>query len=164
MAGDDTAGRVAIVELTERSGLKSVEVREAVVGRTRFSSVTVDAADVSAPGALVARLRTLADPDVVLEVIVRGTPEGWLDIDQGALSAELADAFLAVRVHDESLRAAPPPTDAAVGTFERTFHDALMEHATAAEREGDLAGAEDAYAAYQLGRRLLDDPRQVGLI
>ena len=58
------------MELTERSGRKSVEVREAVVGRTRFSSVTVDAADVVAPGALVARLRTLADPDVVLEVVV----------------------------------------------------------------------------------------------
>jgi hypothetical protein len=163
-AGDETAGRVAIVELNERSGRKSVEVREAVVGRTRFSTVTVDAADVVAPGALVARLRTLADPDVALEVVVRGRAEGWLDIDQAALSAELADAFLAVRVHDESLRAAPPATDAAVGTFERTFHDALMEHATAADREGDLVGAEDAHAAYQLGRRLLDDPRQVGLI
>jgi hypothetical protein len=101
---------------------------------------------------------------VVLEVVVRGRADGWLDIDQTALSAELADAFLAVRLHDESLRAAPPPTDAPVGTFERTFHDALLEHASAAEREGDLVGAADAYAAYQLGRRLLDDPRQVGLI
>jgi hypothetical protein len=163
-AGDETAGRVAIVELTERSGRKSVEVREAVVGRTRFSTVTVDAADATAPGALVARLQKLADPDVVLDVVLRGATQGWSDIDQAALSAELADAFLAVRLRDESQVLAPATTDAAPGTFERTFHDALLEHATAAERAGDATAARDARAAYQLGRRLLDDPRQVGLI
>jgi DNA repair exonuclease SbcCD nuclease subunit len=163
-AGDDTAGRVAIVELTERSGRKSVEVREAIVGRTRFASVTVDAAEAVTPGALVARLRQLADPDVVLDVVLRGTAEGWLDTDQAALSAELSDAFLAVRLHDESRIIGPTTSDAAPGSFERTFHDALLEHATAAEREGDMVGADDARAAYQLGRHLLDDPRQVGLI
>ncbi|MET0772803.1 MAG: DNA repair exonuclease [Candidatus Limnocylindrales bacterium] len=162
--GDETAGRVAIVELAERSGRKSVEVREAVVGRTRFSTVTLDAADAVAPGALVARLRTLADPDVVLDVVVRGVAERWLDIDQAALSAELADAFLAVRLRDESQLAPPAATDALPGTLERTFQDALLEHASAAERAGDSATARDARAAYQLGRRLLDDPQQVGLI
>jgi len=162
--GDDTAGRVAVVELTDRSGRKSVEVQEAVVGRTRFSTVTIDAADVVAPGALVTRLQALADPDVVLDVVLTGTSDGWLDTDQTALAEELADAFLAVRLHDQSRLAPPAPIDAAPGTFERTFHDALLEHATAFERDGDLTGAQDARAAYQLGRRLLEDPRQVGLI
>jgi hypothetical protein len=161
---DEAAGRVAIVELTERSGRKSVEVREAVVGRTRFSSVTLDAHDVAAPGALVARLRTLADPDVVLDVVIRGTAERWLDLDPTGLSAELADAFLAVRLRDDSRVAPPAGTDATTGTFERIFHDALLEHVSAAEAAGDEDDARDARAAYQLGRQLLDDPRQVGLI
>jgi DNA repair exonuclease SbcCD nuclease subunit len=161
---DETAGRVAIVELTERSGRKSVEVREAVVGRTRFSSVTLDAADVAAPGALVASLRALADPDVVLDVVVRGTAERWLDIDPAGLSADLADAFLAVRLQDHSRVAPPGVTDAAPGTFERIFHDALVGHVSAAQAAGDEAAAREADAAYQLGRQLLDDPRQVGLI
>jgi DNA repair exonuclease SbcCD nuclease subunit len=162
--GDEDAGRVAIVELAERSGRKSVEVREAVVGRTRFSTVTLDAADVATPGALVTRLRTVADPDVVLDVVVRGTTDRWLDTDQTTLAAELADAFLAVRLRDDSRLASPAAIDAAPGTFERTFHDTLLEHAAAAERTGDMGTAHDARAAYQLGRRLLDDPRQVGQI
>ena len=161
---DDAAGRVAIVELTDRSGRKSVEVREAVVGRTRFSTVTLDAADVTAPDALLTKLRTLADPDVVLDVVLRGTADGWLDLDAAALSADLADAFLGVRVRDESQVAPPGATDAAPGTFERIFHDALDEHVRAAAAAGDTATAADARAAYQLGRQLLDDPRQVGLI
>lgn len=162
-AADEAPGRVAIIELTERSGRKSVAVREAVVGRTRFSSVTLEVADIASPEALVARLRTLADPDVVLDVVLRGTSDGWLDADQTTLAADLADAFLAVRLQDESRVAAPAATDAAPGTFERTFHDALLEHAVTAERAGDVAAVHDASAAYQLGRRLLDDPRQVGL-
>jgi DNA repair exonuclease SbcCD nuclease subunit len=161
---DETAGRVAIVELADRSGRKSVEVREAVVGRTRFSSVTLDAADIAGPGALVARLRALADPDVVLDVVVRGTAERWLDVDPTALSVDLDDAFLTVRFRDESRGAPPGATDAAAGTFERIFHDALLEHVSGAETAGDEDAARDARAAYQLGRQLLDDPRQVGLI
>jgi DNA repair exonuclease SbcCD nuclease subunit len=162
--GEDTAGRVAIVGLAERSARKSVEVREAVVGRTRFSTVTVDAADVATAEALVARLRTLADPDVVLDVVLRGVSDGWLDTDQTTLAAELADAFLAVRLRDETEPAPPASTEATPGTFERTFRDALLDHATEAEAAGDVRTARDARAAYQLGRQLLDDSRQVGLI
>jgi exonuclease SbcD len=161
---DENAGRVAIVELNERSGRKSVEVREAVVGRTRFSSMTVDASDIATLADLVRRLRSIADPDVVLEVTLTGVTPGWLDLDPVAMSAQLSDAFLAVRLVDESVAAMPGATDAAPGTFERTFRDTLLEHITAAEAAGDRDSAADARAAYQLGRQLLDDPRQVGLI
>lgn len=161
---DDDAGKVAIVELVERSGRRSVEVREAVVGRTRFSSVVLDAAELATPEALVARLRTLADPDVVLDVTLRGVVDGWIDVDPAALSTELADAFLAIRVDDQAQTIAPAESDAPAGSFERTFRDVLAHHASAAEADGDAASAEEARAAYQLGRLLLDDPRHVGLI
>lgn len=161
---DDGAGRVAIVELTERSGRKSVEVREAMVGRTRSSAVTLDAAELAAPGALLARLRTLSDPDVILDVTLRGVVDGWLDVDPTSLSAELADAFLAVRLHDESRSASPTASDASPGSFERTFQEALLHHIAAADAAGDTRSAADARAAYQLGRQLLEDPGQAGLI
>jgi DNA repair exonuclease SbcCD nuclease subunit len=161
---DADAGKVAIVDLVERSGRKSVEVREAVVGRTRFRSLTLDATDVTGPTGLAAHLRHLADPDLVLDVTLSGVAERWLDIDPGTLSSQLADAFLAVRVRDESRAAAPGAIDAAPGSFERTFRDTLAAQVTAAEAAGDARAAADARAAYQLGRQLLDDPRQVGLI
>ena len=168
---DADAGKVAIVDLTERSGRKSVEVREAVVGRTRFASVTLDATEVASLAGLAAHLRHLADPDQVLDLTLTGVAERWLDIDPAALSSELADAFLAVRLRDESHAAAPGTTDAAPGTtdaapgsIERTFRDTLAAHIAAAEASGDALAAADARAAYQLGRQLLDDPRQVGLI
>jgi DNA repair exonuclease SbcCD nuclease subunit len=161
---DEGAGRAAIVGLTERSGRKSVEVREAVVGRTRFSSVVLDAADLPTADAVVARLRTLADPDVVLDVTLQGAVDAWVDLDPAGLSAGLADAFLAVRLDDRT-QVAPPDTDAATpGGFEGTFRDVLAHHIAAAEAGGDARSAADARAAYQLGRRLLDDPRQAGLI
>ncbi len=160
----DLTGKVAIVDLTERSGRKSVEVREAVVGRTRFASVTLDARDVASLAGLTAHLRHLADPDLVLDVTLTGIAERWLDVDPSALSSELADAFLAVRLRDESQAAAPGATDAAPGSIERTFRESLAAHIAAAEASGDTGAAADARAAYQLGRQLLDDPRQVGLI
>jgi len=163
-AEDADAGKVAIVDLTERSGRKSVEVREAVVGRTRFASVTLDARDVASLAGLTAHLRHLADPDLVLDVTLTGIAERWLDVDPSALSSELADAFLAVRLRDESQAAAPGATDAAPGSIERTFRESLAAHIAAAEASGDTGAAADARAAYQLGRQLLDDPRQVGLI
>jgi DNA repair exonuclease SbcCD nuclease subunit len=162
--GDEDAGRVAIVELVERSGRKSVEVREAVVGRTRFSTLTLDAAEVATPAALVARLHTLADPDVVLDLTLRGVAPAWLDVDPTALSAELADAFLAVRLRDDSQVAAPGAADAAPGSFERTFQDVLATHIASADAAHDARTAADARAAYHLGRQLLADPRQAGLI
>lgn len=161
---DEGAGRVAIVDLTERSGRKSIEVREAVVGRTRFASVTLDAAEVTTLGALVAHLRTLADPDLVLDVTLTGVADHWLDIDPTALSGELADAFLAVRFRDDSRAEAPAAADAPPGSFERTFRDTLIAHIADAEAVRDARSAAEARAAYQLGRQLLDDPRQVGLI
>lgn len=161
---DEGAGRVAIVELAERSGRKSVEVREAVVGRTRFLGVTLDAGDVAAPGALVAHLRTLSDPDVVLDVTLRGAVDGWFDVDPSQLSADLADAFLAVRLRDESSAATAVDGDALPGSFGMAFGETLAQRAADAEASGDLRSAADARAAYQLGRQLLADPRQVGLI
>ena len=146
-------------------------MREAVVGRTRFASVTLDATEVASLAGLATHLRHLADPDQVLDLTLTGVAERWLDIDPAALSSELADAFLAVRLRDESHAAAPGTTDAAPGTtdaapgsIERTFRDTLAAHIAAAEASGDALAAADARAAYQLGRQLLDDPRQVGLI
>ena len=65
LALDQTgAGRVAIVSLDERAGEHVVTVEPATVGRTRFESLELDAAEVVSQAALVNRLMGLADQDL----------------------------------------------------------------------------------------------------
>jgi exonuclease SbcD len=160
----EDAGRVAIVELDERSRGRSVQVREAVVGRTRYSSLEIPAAEVASTLALVARLRKVADPNVVLDVTITGPSDHWLDIDPASLSRELEGSFLAVRVRDASSALPAAKREPVTGSFASTFVDILDEHLATAERTRDTEGMADGRAALALGRRLLDDPRQAGLI
>ncbi|MBX3029558.1 MAG: DNA repair exonuclease [Chloroflexi bacterium] len=160
----DGAGRVAIVDIDERGGRTHVDVREVVVGRTRFASLELDAAEVVSQGALVARLLADADPDLILDVRIGGVAEQRLEIDTDAVSHELSEAYLRVRVRDRSIAALPdgplPPPETIAGTFVQD----LTARIQAAEARGDEDAAADARAALQLGRLLLDDPRQVDLI
>ncbi len=165
MALDQTgAGRVAIVELAERAGERVVTVEPLTVGRTHFGSLELDAADVPSQGALVNRLMGLADPDLIMDVRIGGVSTDRLDLDADAVSRELAASFLKLRVQDRSVAALPegplPPPETIAGSFVRD----LEAHIAAAEQTGDVDAANEAREALQLGRLLLDDPRQVDLV
>ena len=73
-------------------------------------------------------------------------------------------AFLKLRVQDRSVAALPdeplPPPETIAGSFLRDLN-AMID---AAELAGDPAAAAEAREALQLGRLLLDDPRQVDLV
>ena len=97
-----TLGRVAIVELR---GSRSRQVGPGPRGGRRpdaYSSLRLPASEVPSQAALVSHLRNLADPNVVLDVTITGVADRWLDVDPAAVSRELEEAFLAVRVRDES--------------------------------------------------------------
>jgi DNA repair exonuclease SbcCD nuclease subunit len=162
--GQEDRGRVAIVQLTERKGRRSVDVRDAVVGRTRYSTLELDAGEIGSHASLAPLLQRVADPDLVLDVRVTGSADHWIDIDPASLDRELGDAFLRVRVTDATTTAEPGGDEPRVGTIAHAYRLALMDRLSAADAAGDHASAADARAALLLGRQLLDDPRQVGLI
>jgi DNA repair protein SbcD/Mre11 len=165
MALDQTgAGRVAIVTLHEPAGERVVTVEPTTVGRTRFGSLELDATEVPSQAALVNRLMGLADPNLIMEVHVAGVAVDRLDIDTDAVARELSASFLKLRVQDRSVAALPdgplPPPDTIAGAFMRDMEARIA----AAEGAGDEALAAEAREALQLGRLLLDDPRQVDLV
>ena len=165
MALDQTgAGRVAVVTLEERAGERVVTVEPATVGRTRFGAIELDAAEVVSQAALVNRLMGLGDPDLIMDVRIGGVAHDRLDIDTDAVSRELASSFLKLRVQDRAVAAMPegplPPQDTIAGAFMRD----LQARIAAAEGVGDNDAAAEAREALQLGRLLLEDPRQVDLV
>ena len=139
-------------------------VEPATVGRTRFESLELDAAEVVSQAALVNRLMGLADQDLIMDVRIGGVASGRLEIDTDAVGRELSAAFLKLRVQDRSVAALPdeplPPPETIAGSFLRDLN-AMID---AAELAGDPAAAAEAREALQLGRLLLDDPRQVDLV
>ena len=165
LALDQTgAGRVAIVSLEERAGERVVTVEPTIVGRTRFESLELDAAEVVSQAALVNRLLGLADQDLILDVRIGGVAADRLEIDTDAVGRELSASFLKLRVQDRSVAALPdgplPPPETIAGSFLRDLNARIA----AAEAIGDDAAATEAREALQLGRLLLDDPRQVDLV
>jgi hypothetical protein len=141
-----------------------VTVEPATVGRTRFESLELDAAEVVSQAALVNRLMGLADQDLIMDVRIGGVATDRLEIDTDAVGRELSAGFLKLRVQDRSVAALPdeplPPPETIAGSFLRDLN-AMID---AAELAGDPAAAAEAREALQLGRLLLDDPRQVDLI
>ena len=165
MALDQTgAGRVAVVTLEERAGERVVNVEPVTVGRTRFGAIELDAAEVVSQAALVNLLMGLGDPDLIMDVRIGGVAHDRLDIDTEAVSRELASSFLKLRVQDRAVAAMPegplPPQDTVAGAFMRD----LQARIAAAEGAGDDDAAAEAREALQLGRLLLEDPRQVDLV
>jgi DNA repair protein SbcD/Mre11 len=159
----DGAGQVALVRLEERDGAHHVEVEAITVGRTRFRALDVDAAQILSQESLVERLRTLADPDLVLDARLVGVAADALEIDPDEVTRALSNAFLKVRIRDRSVPALPdgplPPADTIAGAF---LHDVTARIA-AADQAGDANGAAEAREVLRLGRLLLDDPRHVTL-
>ena len=149
----DGSGEVLLVTLDEAVAHPTIERRP--VGRTRFEQLDVAVSAVEDQVALVALLAAKADPDLVLDVRLRGPWRDELELDPDALEATLAARFLRVRVRNEAtppLTTGPlPPPDTIAGAFIRDLEARLTELEAAGEREP----AGELREALRLGRRLL---------
>ncbi len=154
----DRAGKVLLVTLEERDGAKVVSVEERVVGRTSFRSLDVDAATVASQPALVDKLRSTADPDLVLDVRLIGVRPDTLDLEPLEVEEALKGAYLRVRVRDASRPAltegALPPAETIAGAFIRSVEGRIAD----LEASGDDPAQREAAElrdALRLGRLLL---------
>ena len=151
----DRAGKVLLVTLDERDGGRHVEVEERQVGRIHFDSVRIDAAALASQPALVDGLRSMADPDLVLEVTLVGVRPDELDVEADEVEAELGDDFFRIRVRDRSVppltEGALPPPDTVAGAFLRDM-EARIAELEAAGVDDDAAELRDSL---RVGRLLL---------
>jgi exonuclease SbcD len=158
----DRAGNVLLVTLAERDGGRHVDVEERRVGRTRFDRLDVDAIEVGSQPALVERVASLADPDLVLDVRLIGVRPDDLDLVPSEIERELAERFFRLRVRDASAAALPegslPPQDTIVGALVRDLSHEIGE----AEAAGDDERARELREALRVARLLLDG-REVAL-
>jgi DNA repair exonuclease SbcCD nuclease subunit len=152
----DRAGNVLLVTLAERDGGRHVDVEERRVGRTRFDRLDVDAGAVGGQPALVERIASLGDPDLVLDVRLIGVRPDDLDLVPDEVERELAGRFFRVRVRDGSAAALPegppPPPDTIVGALVRDLTREVAE----AEAGGDDEQARELREALRVARLLLD--------
>ena len=152
----DRAGNVLLVTLDERGGGRHVTVEERRVGRTRFDRLDVDAADLGSQPALVERIGTLADPDLVLDVRVVGVRPDDLDLAPDEVEREVAGRFFRVRVRDASAAALPEgpplPPDTIAGALVRDMTAEIAE----AEAAGRDADALEVREALRIARLLLE--------
>ncbi len=160
----DGAGVVCLVRLDDDGGKHRVLVEKITVGRTVFRRERVDAAGLTSQADLVARLRELADPDLVLQVSIEGIAPDTLEVDPDEVERNLAGSFLHVRVRDRSVTELAPGPDLPEDTVAGRFVLDLEARISSAEAAGDAAAAEEARQVLRLGRRLLlDDPDHVTL-
>jgi DNA repair exonuclease SbcCD nuclease subunit len=153
----DRAGKVLLVTLDQvgPAGAKTVTIEERQIGRTRFDSIEVDASTIASQPALVERLRTMADPDLVLEATIAGLRSDDLDVATDEVEAELRDGFFRIRVRDRSVppltEGVLPPPDTVAGAFIRDL-EAQVAELEAADR---LAEAAELRDSLRIGRLLL---------
>jgi DNA repair protein SbcD/Mre11 len=151
----DRAGKVLIVTLDESRGTKSVAFEERTVGKTTFEKVDLDAATITSQPELVTRLATRANPDLVLDVRLKGVRADDLDLDMDEVESALRRSFLKVRVRDASMPAltegALPSADTIVGAFIRDVEAQIaeLEASDQTEHAGELRDV------LRLGRLLL---------
>src|SRR5262245_8287063 len=160
----DGAGQVALVTLEQRGGgAREVRVEALTVGRTRFLKLDLDTSEIASQDALVERLRTHADPELVLDVRLVGVSAPTLEIDPEEVVRALGNAFLKVRIRNlatPSLPDGPPPPPGTIAGLFTATQEARLAVARAA---GDAAAETDAAEVLRLGRLLLDDPVHVTL-
>jgi len=155
----DGAGKVALVELVEVGGVRTVNVEPRSVSTTRFEKLDVDAAALADQPALVARLASLADPDLVLDVRLTGVRRDELDVHADEVEDRLKASFYKLRVRDASMPALTegvlPSPDTIPGAFIRNVEGRIAE----LEASTDPAAAADEAAelrdVLRLGRLLL---------
>ncbi len=151
----DKAGNVLLVTLDGSGDKKTVTVEERRVGRTRFESLELDLAPLGSQPALVERLRSMADPDLVLDVRLTGLRPDEVDVDIDEVEVELRPAFFRLRVRDRSVppltEGVLPPVDTVAGAFIRDLEGRIAE-LEAEERADEAAELRDAL---RLGRLML---------
>jgi DNA repair exonuclease SbcCD nuclease subunit len=149
------AGKILLVELDQRDGLRSVTIHARAVGRTRFEKLDIDAAVVADQPALIGQLAARADPDLVLDARLVGVRRDDLDLDPSEIEAALASSFLKVRIRDASMAALTdgplPSADTIAGAFIRDLEMRIAE----LEQAGDTEQAAEQRDALRLGRLLL---------
>jgi DNA repair protein SbcD/Mre11 len=159
----DGAGQVLLVSLSQQDGSREVSIETRQVGKSKIRRVELDAGDVSSQPALVARLRELADPDLVADVRLVGLRNPDLDLSLEEVEQQLQSSFLRLNLRDESLARLPdgplPPADTIAGAFIRDLQSRIEE----AEARADDTTAAELREALNIGRLLLDDPERVGL-
>ncbi len=151
----DRAGSVMLATLEAVGDGQSVSVEERRVGRTRFETLELDLAALGSQPALVEQLRTMADPDLVLDVRLTGIRPDDLDVSVDEVEAELRDAFFRLRVRDRSVppltEGVLPPPDTVAGAFIRGFEGQIAE-LEASDKADEAAELRDAL---RIGRLLL---------
>lgn len=151
----DKAGSVLLVTLDRQGEAKTVAVEERRVGRTRFQALELDLAALGSQPALVERLRSLADPDLVLDVRLTGLRPDEVDVATDEVEAELRSAFFRLRVRDRSVppltEGALPSADTVAGAFIRDLEGRIAE----LEAADDTDEAGELRDALRLGRLLL---------
>ncbi len=139
----DGAGQVLLVTLDDKGGSRhEVKIEAKRVGQTRHDKVEVDVAAMSGQPALIEAIAAHADPNLVLDVRLRGFLPDHLDIDLDEVERALAPSFMRVRIRDESIPAAMegplPPPDTVLGAFIRNVTERIgeLEKLVAAGRSG----------------------------
>jgi DNA repair exonuclease SbcCD nuclease subunit len=154
----DGAGKVLLVTLDEPSGVRAVRIDERTVGRTRFDKLEIAAAEVGDQPALVKRIVSLADPDLVLEVRLTGVRPDELDVAPDEVEDQAKSAFLKLRVRDLSLPALTqgslPSPDTIPGAFIRNVEGRIAE-LEADPSPSSLDEAAELRDVLRLGRLLL---------
>jgi DNA repair exonuclease SbcCD nuclease subunit len=154
----DGAGKVLLVTLDEANGARSVRIEERTVGRTRFGELEVAAAEAVDQPALVKRIVSLADPDLVLEVRLTGVRPDELDVVPDEVEDQAKSGFLKLRVRDLSLPAltggALPSPDTIPGAFIRNVEGRIAE-LEADPSPSSLDEAAELRDVLRLGRLLL---------
>jgi exonuclease SbcD len=151
----DKAGNVLLVTLDGTAAGKTVVVEERRVGRIRFEALELDLAALGSQPALIERLRTMADPDLVLDVRLTGLRPDEVDVSTDEVEGQVRNAFFRLRVRDRSVppltEGALPPVDTVAGAFIRDLEGQIAE-LEAADRVDEAGELRDAL---RLGRLLL---------
>ena len=154
----DKAGKVLLVTLDEKAGAHSVHVEERSVGRTSFARQELDASTIGSQPAFIEKLKTQADPDLVLDVRLIGVRPDELDLEPEEVEAALKASFLKVRIRDTSQPAltegAIPSAETITGAFIRNVEGRIAD----LEASGDTMAvreAEELRDVLRLGRLLL---------
>ncbi|HEX5825836.1 MAG TPA: DNA repair exonuclease [Candidatus Limnocylindrales bacterium] len=154
----DGAGKVLLVDLDEAAGVRTVQIQDRTVGRTRFEKLDVDTAALQDQPALIKQLGSRADPDLVLDVRLTGVRPDELDVSIDEVEDQLRARFLKVRVRDMSIPALTsgnlPSPDTIPGAFIRNVEGRIAE----LEAEGSpnaTAEAAELRDTLRLGRLLL---------
>jgi DNA repair exonuclease SbcCD nuclease subunit len=151
----DKAGNALLVTLEDVGTKRTVAIESRRVGRTRFETLELDLAGLGSQPAVVDRLRSMADPDLVLDVRLTGLRPDEVDVSTDEVEAQLRESFLRLRLRDRSVppltEGALPPADTVAGSFIRDL-EGLIAELEAADRADEAGELRDAL---RLGRLLL---------